>query len=292
MKPDGQIPLDPRIPGILDLITQLASSNFEFKIAPSEANDEVDGIILGLNMLGEELNRRGVEIRHLIGELKTANKELESFAYSVAHDLRAPLRGIGGFSQALLEDYGNVLDGEGKEYLQDIRGATHRMGELIDDLLQLSKVMKGDLHRENVDLSKIAHKLVSAIQKSAPQRKVDFVITDGLEANGDSNLLEAVLANLFDNAFKFTSKHAQARIEFAKTLKNGKPIFFIKDDGAGFDMAYVNKLFGTFERLHSEEEFSGTGIGLATVQRIIHRHGGRVWAEGELEKGAIFYFSI
>ena len=224
--------------------------------------------------------------------LEAANKELEAFSYSVSHDLRAPLRSIDGFSQALLEDYVEKLDGQGKDYLTRIRAASQRMGQLIDDLLNLSKVTRAEIRREAVNLSELAKDLARELKQSDPQRQVDFAIQEGLEVKGDPRLLRVALENLFSNAWKFTSKHPRARIEFGVAQRDGKPTYFVRDDGAGFDMAYQGKLFGAFQRLHKATEFYGTGVGLATVQRIIRRHGGEIWAEAEVEKGATFYFTL
>ncbi len=225
--------------------------------------------------------------------LEATNKELEAFSYSVSHDLRAPLRSIDGFSQALLEDCSDKVDEQGKDYLNRIRAATQRMAELIDDMLNLSKVTRAEMHMKDIDLSKEAHKIMDELKTREPERKVDFFIADGLNTKGDPTLLRAVLQNLFDNAWKFTSKHPHAKIEFgAMRQENGEKVFFVKDDGVGFDMNYSNKLFGVFQRLHGMTEFSGTGVGLATVQRIIRRHGGKVWAEGVPEGGATFYFVL
>ena len=197
-----------------------------------------------------------------------------------------------GFSQALLEDYYELLDEDGKDYLQRVRASSQRMAELIDDMLQLSRVTRSELTREEVDLSATARSIASELQTSEPQRLVKFKIADQLEAKCDPRLMRAVLENLFRNAWKFTSAHETAQIQFGMTKADGKSTYFVSDDGAGFDMAYADKLFGAFQRLHSTEEFEGTGIGLATVQRIIHRHGGRIWAEGLVDKGATFYFTI
>ncbi|MFB2772057.1 GAF domain-containing protein [Pelatocladus sp. BLCC-F211] len=232
-------------------------------------------------------------LQRAIIELQAVNKELEAFCYSVSHDLRAPLRGIDGFSQALLEDYFDVLDATGQDYLRRIRLATHRMGQLIDDLLNLSRVTRSDMHLETADLSLLASNICTELQQSQPERQVEFVIQTGLLAEGDSRLLRVLLVNLLSNAWKFSSKHPQAKIEFgAINSESGIPVYFVRDDGAGFDMAYANKLFGPFQRLHGMNEFPGNGIGLATVQRIVHRHGGRVWAEGAVEQGATFYFTL
>ena len=225
-------------------------------------------------------------------ELTAVNDELETFSYSVSHDLRAPLRGIDGFSQALLEDYSDNLDDEGKDYLNRVRKATQRMGVLIDDLLTLSRITRSEMKQETVDLSAIARAVAAELQETQTERHIEFVITEGLTANGDARLLQVVLENLLGNAWKFTSKHARAKIEFDAVQHNGKLAYFVRDDGVGFDMAHADKLFGAFQRLHSDIEFSGTGIGLATMQRIIRRHGGEVWAEGEIEQGATFYFTL
>lgn len=232
-------------------------------------------------------------LRQAIIELKAVNKELEAFSYSVSHDLRAPLRSIDGFSQALLEDCQEQLDATGQDYLRRIRAATQRMGQLIDDLLTLSRVTRGDMHQEFVSLSQIASHICTNLQQSQPQRQVDFVVQTGLFAQGDAHLLQVVLDNLLNNAWKFTSKHLQARIEFGMMPQDsGIPVYFVRDDGTGFDMAYRDKLFAPFQRLHGIHDFSGNGIGLATIQRIVHRHGGRVWAEGAVERGATFYFTL
>jgi PAS domain S-box-containing protein len=225
-------------------------------------------------------------------ELEVSNKELEAFAYSVSHDLRAPLRSIDGFSDAILEEYGKSLDERGKDYLNRIRDSSQMMAQLIDDLLGLSRVVRTEIVLKKVDLSGMAKAISQELKKSEPQRQVEFDIADGVEAIGDGNLLHLVLENLFNNAFKFTSGCQIARISFGLTEKNREKIYYIKDNGAGFDMKYADKLFKPFQRLHPANEFPGTGIGLATVQRIIRRHGGKVWAEGKSEKGATFYFTI
>ncbi|MBI5888518.1 MAG: PAS domain-containing protein [Deltaproteobacteria bacterium] len=226
-------------------------------------------------------------------ELRNANKELEAFSYSVAHDLRAPLRIIDGFSNALLEDYGDRLDDHGHDYLKRVRDASRRMDMLIDDLLNLSRVVRASLHREDIDLSALAWGVAAELTKNEPGRKVDFLISAGLKVNADQRLVRVALQNLFGNAWKFTSKKENAIIEFGGMgEEGGKTVYFVRDNGAGFNMNYVDKLFGAFQRLHAVADFSGTGIGLATVQRIIHRHGGRVWAEGAEGEGAIFYFTL
>ncbi len=235
--------------------------------------------------LNQDLKRRNTE-------LEAINKELEAFAYSVSHDLRAPLRSIDGFSQALLEDYSEAIDATGQDYLRRVRTATQRMGQLIDDLLTLSRVTRSELRYETVDLSAIAQEIANELLHAEPNRQVKFQIQPELRVNGDSRLLRVMLVNLLENAWKFTSKHPFAHIEFSATFHEGKKIYFVRDDGAGFDMSYAQKLFGAFQRLHSMQEFSGNGVGLATIQRIVHRHGGRVWAEAKVEEGATFYFEL
>lgn len=242
-----------------------------------------------IRQLNAELEQRVIERTR---QLEVANKELESFAYSVSHDLRAPLRSIDGFSQVMQEDYADRLDKEGMDYLQRLRAASQRMGHLIDDMLKLSRVTRSSIQIDTVDLSRLAENIAAELQQRQPGRQVQFAITRGLTANGDKYLLEIALENLLENAWKFTGKHACAKIEFGSSETNGQRVYFVRDDGVGFDMAYVDKLFGAFQRLHSAVEFEGTGIGLATVQRIIHRHGGQVWGEGAVEKGATFYFTL
>jgi light-regulated signal transduction histidine kinase (bacteriophytochrome) len=224
--------------------------------------------------------------------LEAANKELEAFSYSVSHDLRAPLRAIDGFSQVLLEEYQELVDEKGKNYLQRIRLGAQRMAQLIDDMLNLSRVNRGELNYRAVDLSTMAESVAEELRQSQPDRIVDFKIQKGLSVYGDDRLLRIVLDNLLGNAWKFTSNHPTACIEFGLLPEKERTVFYVRDNGAGFNMKYSDKLFGAFQRLHNTTEFPGTGVGLATVQRIIHRHGGQVWAEGETEKGATFYFTI
>ncbi|MBI2917868.1 MAG: hypothetical protein HYY01_07710 [Chloroflexi bacterium] len=225
-------------------------------------------------------------------QLANLNKELDAFAYSVSHDLRAPLRAIDGFSQALLEDYLDKLDAQGVDYLNRVRNASQAMGRLIDGLLKLSRLTRAEMRRQPVDLSATAQAIAEALRKSQPERRVAFSIAGGVTANGDPVLLQVVLENLLSNAWKFTSRHATATIEFGATWQDGKQVCFVRDDGAGFEMAYAGKLFGAFQRLHGRNDFEGTGIGLATVRRIIDQHGGRVWAEGAVDRGAAFYFTL
>jgi two-component system, NtrC family, sensor kinase len=228
----------------------------------------------------------------LAEELEWKNKELETFSYSVAHDLRAPLRGIDGFSQALLEDYADKLDDKGKQYLDYVRESAQHMGQLIDDLLSLSRVTQGDFQREQVDLAAIVSGVAARLRTRHAERTVELIVADGLVATGDARLLTIALENLLGNAWKFTGKHADARIEVGASDIRGRRTYFVRDNGAGFDMTYASKLFGVFQRLHSVTEFEGTGIGLATVQRVVRRHGGRIWAESEVGCGATFFFTL
>jgi light-regulated signal transduction histidine kinase (bacteriophytochrome) len=224
--------------------------------------------------------------------LEVAYKELESFSYSIAHDLRAPLRGMNGFAQALIEDYADQLDSDGLDFLNEIRNNAIRMGELIDALLSLSRVARSRLHVERVDLGALARSIALRCAQNDPTRPVDLVIHDRLFARGDVALLRTLMENLVLNAWKFTRDTANARIEIGSKTQEDGVVFFVRDNGAGFDMAHASKLFGAFQRLHSEKDFPGTGIGLATAQRIVHRHGGRIWAEGERGAGAMFAFTL
>ncbi|MBF0544104.1 MAG: PAS domain-containing protein [Candidatus Riflebacteria bacterium] len=225
-------------------------------------------------------------------QLEATNKELESFCYSVSHDLRAPLRGIDGISLALIEDFADQFPAEAQEYLKRIRTATQRMGQLIDDLLKLSRITRAGLVKKIVDISQIANTAKEHFLENSLNREIEFVIRPGVYVNADPDLIRVVMDNLISNAFKFTAPRKKARIEFGTIELEGEKILFVQDNGVGFDMAYVGKLFGAFQRLHGINEFEGTGIGLATVQRIVMKHGGRVWAEGAPNRGAAFYFTL
>jgi len=225
-------------------------------------------------------------------ELEATNKELEAFCYSVSHDLRAPLRGMEGFSRVLLEDHAASLNKDGLDCLQRISAAAKRMGELIDDLLELSRITRASMKSEPADLSALAAEVSGELRKSQPERIVEFVIGQTPAVKGDANLLRVALENLLGNSWKFTGKRPQARIEFGTADRDGEAAFFVRDNGAGFDMAYAGKLFGAFQRLHSGSEFPGNGIGLASTQRIILRHGGRIWAESAPGRETTFYFTI
>jgi ligand-binding sensor domain-containing protein/signal transduction histidine kinase len=256
------------------------------------ANEELYATNEELYATNEELATANESLQTINAKLEIANKELETFSYSVSHDLRSPLRSIDGFSLILLEDYHNKIDAKGKDYLQRIRSATIRMALLIDDMLNLSKISRSEMNTRKVNLSSLAQDITNELRESQPERDVKVIIQEGIKAIGDERLLRIVLENLIGNAWKFTSKNLTASIEFGMQYQEGIAVYFVSDNGAGFDMNYAQKLFGAFQRLHSNDEFSGSGIGLATVQRIVHRHGGEVWAEGEVKKGAKFYFTI
>ncbi len=242
-----------------------------------------------IRKLNEELEQR---VKERTIQMEAVNKELESFAYSVSHDLRAPLRALDGFSANLKAKYDDHLDDQGRHYLNRIHKAALYMSDLIDDLLKLSRVTRAEFKKQQVDLSKLAAEIFAALQEAEPQYKARLEISPGLSARGDASLLRVVMENLLGNAWKFSTNEKETRIEVGRTVIEEVEVFYIRDNGAGFDMTYADKLFGAFQRLHGAEEFPGTGVGLATVQRVINRHGGKVWAEGEVGKGATFYFTL
>jgi PAS domain S-box-containing protein len=253
------------------------------------------GAIIGASKVARDISdrKRAEEALARAKEAaELASRELESFSYSVAHDLRAPLRGIDGFSQILLEDYSDRLDAEGRDCLRRVRESAQHMAQLIESLLTLARVTQSDIRRDRVELSELARASAQRLKNAQPERNIEFLIAKDLTAIGDHQLLGVVFENLFNNAWKFTRNQAKGCIEFGCTRQDGQQIFFVRDNGAGFDMAYISKLFGVFQRLHASHEFEGTGIGLATVQRIIRRHGGRIWAEGKVDGGASFYFTL
>jgi signal transduction histidine kinase len=239
-----------------------------------------------------ELIRARDELNDLNARLEAANHELEAFNYTVSHDLRAPLTGIVGFSEVLLDMCGDRLDEECTEYMRHILGSARRMDQLINTLLEFSRLTRAEMNCEAVDLSRLARTIAVELKMKEPGRRVHFTIAEGITVNGDARLLRAVMENLLGNAWKYTGKREEAQIEFGTTEGTGTPVYFVRDNGAGFDEAFADKLFVPFQRLHDQEEFQGHGIGLATVQRIIQRHGGRIWAEGEPGRGATFSFTL
>jgi signal transduction histidine kinase len=259
------------------------------------STDELGLLTTEYRLLLDELRLYNEHLEDLIklrtAELETTNRELEAFSYSVSHDLRAPLRAIDGFARALSEDYADRLDESGLDYLRRVCGGAQRMGYLIDDMLQLSRISRATLNPASVNLSAMARAITAQLAANTPEREATVEITPGLTGHGDERLLNIVLTNLLDNAWKYSGKTEAARIEFGAVRQDNEIVYFVRDNGAGFDMQYAGKLFGAFQRLHGAE-FPGTGIGLATVQRIVRRHGGRVWAEAEPAKGAAFFFTL
>jgi len=249
---------------------------------------DASGTVLGFAKVTRDLT----ELRRAEDALQLANRELEAFSYSVAHHLRAPLRGMNGFANVLLEDYGDKLDAEGRDCLQEIHSNASRMGDLIDALLSLSRVTRNEIEPSRVNLGELARAAIRDLAAGDSARRVEVVIEDGLEGDLDPHLARVLVENLLGNAWKFTKTATAPRIEFGRTTDRGAQTFFVRDNGAGFDMAYANKLFAPFQRLHTVAEYPGTGIGLATVQRIVHRHNGRIWAEGAVNAGATFYFTV
>jgi signal transduction histidine kinase len=249
-----------------------------------------DNALTRLAQMNRDLERRVAE---RTAELEAANQQLEAFSYSVSHDLRAPLRAISGFSDALAEECAEALGAAGRQHLERVQAGVRRMGELIEGMLALSRVMKAELHLAPVDLSALAAEVAREVRETESGRSAEFVIHLGLQAVADAALVRALMTNLLGNAWKFTGKRAKARIEVGQRgEEKGQPVFFVRDNGAGFDMAHARRLFGAFQRLHRQEEFPGTGVGLATVQRIVTRHGGRIWAEGRPDDGATFFFTL
>lgn len=279
---------------VLDFLLLVAA--FEQLVRAGRARERIEASsaeIAGLNRqlteINEDLESRVAERTR---ELEASNQELEAFSYSVSHDLRAPLRTIDGFSLALEEDFGEKFDAQGKDYILRVRNGVQRMGTLIDSLLQLSRVTRSDVQRERVDLSQLATLVFREIQAGDPEREVNWIAQPGMMAEADPRLMRIAFENLIGNAWKFTARVPEATVTFGTSPQNDKTVYFLRDNGAGFDMTYVDRLFTAFQRLHGEREFKGSGIGLATVSRIIRRHHGSIWAEGEPGKGATFFFTL
>jgi signal transduction histidine kinase len=277
--------------------------DYSVRVNASGEHDELFTLMNSFNEMLREIQNRDAALQKAQNELEqrvtertrelvSANRELEAFSYSVSHDLRGPLDALNGYSYILLKNHSSHLDATGKESLQNIRAAARRMSDLIDDLLNLSRLSTSSMHREKVDLSVFARGIMEELCRNAPQRKVEFIAAPSAEANADARLLRIVLDNLLRNAWKYTAHHDAARIEFGQEISDGRMVYFVRDNGSGFDQRSADRLFQPFQRLHSTAEFPGNGIGLATVRRIIQRHGGEVWAEGEVEKGATFYFTL
>ncbi|MDT7042105.1 sensor histidine kinase [Candidatus Nitronereus thalassa] len=257
-----------------------------------EANAGLTREITERQRVEEHMRKLNADLLDRTTQLEASNKELEAFSYSVSHDLRAPLRGIDGFSQAVLDDYHDKLDETGKQYLRRVREASQRMAKLIDAMLNLARLIRAELTFESVDLSAIGRSIAMDLSKADPDRQVEVVVVDNLRTTADPDLTRVILENLLGNAWKFTSHEEFPRIELGMTYHYAQPVFFVRDNGVGFDMTYADKLFGAFQRLHAVSEFQGIGIGLATVHRIIQRHGGRIWAEASVGKGATFFFTL
>ncbi|MGE0473230.1 MAG: ATP-binding protein [Nitrospirales bacterium] len=279
-----------------DLLRQ-ARDNLEKRVQErtgklAAANAELIREVSERKRAEEDIRKLNTQLVQQTAQLSASNKELEAFSYSVSHDLRAPLRGIDGFSQAVLEDYADSLDEAGKTYLQRVRAASQRMSQLIDAMLNLARLTRAEIHSQTLDMSGMVNAILDDFRKIDPDRQVECVVAKNLFATADPQLIRAVLENLLGNAWKFTRQREAARIEFGYESYKGQPAYFVRDNGAGFDMTYVHKLFGAFQRLHAYTEFPGVGVGLATVHRIIQRHGGQIWADGAVGEGATFHFTL
>ncbi len=270
---------------------QVAAGNWSFEFGTGGA-DEIGQLTRNLGSMTQALRNALGQVERSNQELAALNQELEAFSYSVSHDLRGPLRSMDGFSLVLLEDYGDKLDAEGKDALGRIRAASQRMGQLIDDLLRLSQVTRAELKLKRVDLSGIARAVAASLQGDRSGRSVQWAIEEGMTITADAELMRIFMQNLLQNAWKFTGKTEKAAIRVGTLERDGRKVCFVADNGVGFDMAYVAKLFGAFQRLHHAADFPGTGIGLAIAQRVIHRHQGEIWAEAKEGKGATFFFTI
>ena len=275
---------------IRTLQEELAETNRGLVALTLELEERVDERTKELRAAHRALEESNAELRQLTSDLQSSNQELEAFSYSVSHDLRTPLQSVLGFSELLVERCGAQLDAQGKQYLERLQEGCYRMVQLIDDMLMLSRVTQGEMNIGTVDLSLLTKTIASTLAMTQPRRRVAFVIAEGIVATGDAGLLRMALENLIGNAWKFTGKQRRARIEFG--CAGSPPVYFVRDNGAGFNMADADKLFAAFQRLHTANEYPGTGIGLATVQRIISRHSGRIWADAAVGQGATFYFTL
>ncbi|HEX2834205.1 MAG TPA: ATP-binding protein [Thermoanaerobaculia bacterium] len=280
-----------RVQPIVEVVERMTRGRDYSQRVPAQPRGLVGTLGQSLNALAERMHQQEAAFRRHTVELEAMNKELEGFAYAVSHDLRAPLSSVDGFAQALNDEYAGRLDDEGREYLSWILEGCRQMRELIEGMLEMARLTRAELSHDDVDLSSIARSVADQLQQQAPERQVRFEIRDGARVIGDARLLRSVLENLMNNAFKFTRGRNDARIEFGVLPNGSDPAFFVRDNGAGFDSSQAAKMFRPFQRLHSSREFEGTGIGLATVQKIVMRHGGKAWAEGEVGKGATVYFT-
>ena len=280
-----------RMSELHDGIKIIGGGNLDYRIGET-GGDELSDLARITNEVVKNLQQEIIFRKQVEAGIRILNAELETFSYSVSHDLRAPLRGIDGWSLALLEDYDEKLDDQARKYLQLVRTETQQMGRLIDDMLKLSRVTRAELKLTPIDLAAMAHSIVKRLHEERPDRRIEFIIQPALRTNGDNQLIDIALFNLLDNAVKFTGTRSHARIELGEVEVDGGKTFFVRDNGVGFDRAFAGKLFGAFQRLHKSSEVPGTGIGLATVQRIIHRHGGRIWADAQVDQGATFYFTL
>jgi signal transduction histidine kinase len=278
--------------GVISVLVARRTTFFDDDLALLQLLADQTGIVLEHRRLFEEVHDLNRTLEHNVSELRALNDELGAFAYSVSHDLRAPLRSIDGFSQILLEDKSEALGDDGRQHLERVRAAATRMGRLIDDMLLLSRLTRDEMAPRRLDLTALARSVVDDLRAREPQRDVEFETDGALPATGDERLLRIALTNLIGNSWKFTRERQPAHISFGGEMRDGEAVFFVRDDGVGFDMRYAQKLFGAFQRLHNTTDFEGSGIGLATVQRIVHRHGGRVWAESEVGKGTTLYFTL
>jgi light-regulated signal transduction histidine kinase (bacteriophytochrome) len=302
-----------RISNLMDVLLRYTLMDFSAKAPVSKAGDELDAIAVGLNTLAEELSSaKEQEARHIkkleakteeildlnnklqanLMELERTNKELEAFTYSVSHDLRSPLRAIHGYTKIIHEDYAPKLDPEGKEMMEGVMRNAKKMGQLIDDLLSFSRTGKSELQKRTINMTEIAKATLKELMSSQKNSKIKVTIKEMPEAFADYNLISLVYTNLISNAIKYSATKETPKITIGASEMNGEIVYYIKDNGVGFDMQYYNKLFGVFQRLHSAEEFEGTGVGLALANRIITRHGGRIWAEAKENEGATFYFTL